>query len=69
MKRGQVCMMSDAHTSHSGVTSCLQFGLDMCQASLIAEGNLLESCWENQPQVRGVRDAQEIKSEGQGRKD
>ena len=46
MKRRQVVMMSDAHTSHSGVTSRLQFGLDMCQASLLAEGNLMGCCWE-----------------------
>jgi hypothetical protein len=38
--------MSDVHTSHFGVTSCLQFGLYMCQASLLAEGNLMGRCWE-----------------------
>jgi hypothetical protein len=38
--------MSDDHTSRFGVTSCLQFGLDMCQASLLAEGNLMGCCWE-----------------------
>ena len=42
MIRGQVLLMSDVHTSHFGVTSRLQFGLDMCQSSLLAEGNLLE---------------------------
>jgi dihydroxy-acid dehydratase len=39
-------LMSDVHRSHFGVTSRLQFGLDMCQASLLAEGNLMGCCWE-----------------------
>jgi hypothetical protein len=38
--------MSDVHTGHFGVTSRLQFGLHMCQASLLAEGNLMGRCWE-----------------------
>jgi hypothetical protein len=46
MIRGQVLLMSDVHTGHFGVTSRLQFGLDMCQASLLAEGNLMGCCWE-----------------------
>jgi hypothetical protein len=68
MKRGQVLMMSDAYTSRSGVTSCLQFGLDMCQASLLAEGNLLGSCWETSRRFEACA-MRKIKSEGQGRKD
>jgi hypothetical protein len=35
--------MSDAHTSYSRLTQRLQFGLDMCQSSLLTEGNLMRT--------------------------
>jgi hypothetical protein len=35
--------MSDGHTGYSRLTQRLQFGLDMCQASLLTEGNLMRA--------------------------
>jgi hypothetical protein len=55
--------MSDVHTSHFGVTSRLQFGLYMCQASLLAEGNLMGRCWETSGKFEACA-MRKIKTEG-----
>jgi hypothetical protein len=38
--------MTLIHGVHSPSMLLLQFRLDMCQASLLAEGNLMGRCWE-----------------------
>jgi len=39
--------MSEVRARRSRLTSRLQFGRDMCQSSLLAEGNLKGCCREN----------------------
>jgi hypothetical protein len=56
-------MKSDAHSSHSRLTSRLQFGRDMCQASLLAEGNLMGRCWETSRKFEACA-MRKIKTEG-----
>jgi hypothetical protein len=46
------------HAVHSASMLRLQFGLDMCQASLLAEGNLKGRAGKTGSLVRGVRFAQ-----------
>src|ERR1700722_12487231 len=41
IKSSQDLVKSDVRMGDFGLTSRLQFGLDMCQSSLLAEGNLL----------------------------